>query len=1018
VPAPSSRSTEGSGKRSIPIFLGALLLALSVFLSAASAIADTPPAATVDGSPTAEYTTAHVSGTVNPSGGPSTTYWHFEYTTTPGDDSSWQFGPGGEISGPDAEGTSPVPVDGTIESLQPETEYSVRLVAENEEGANHVATEAPYPTFTTKGPVAKATVSFDPITVFTDTTAKLTGTIDPNAASDDPGFNVHYEFICEPSCAIEGFFNPGGDIAADDTSHPFETNLSGLEPNTDYDVELIARNAGGEETASRSFHTEAAAPTVETVPAFALEGGTEALLGARVNPKNTATTYWIEWGATTAYGNSAPATEDASAGAGGKAQIFSQKISGLTPSTEYHFRAVAESAEGRVEGRDMNFETAPAGPASESCGNEILRKENNSTKLPECRAYEQVSPADKNGYDAPFAIDGTSLGGTQSVDTTPEVGAANYYAAEEGGELAFESAGGFGDARSATLFNHYLSRRTVEGWTTEGLDPIRGASPKIIDTPLFRDFGRRSLRYSVFANPSKDHLAPGDNPDAEDVYLRDNATATFYTLSLEESIGAPGSNPATPPEVFEMARGLFPGLVEDGNHNYVYEWDDVHIELASVDPDGHPFEYGAFLQGWGEANGTRRIVLKDNGATGQLYMRTVDATDTHTIEISASRRSTPDPAGPGFTEVWEVSPDGSKVLFSDAEALTDDAPLGGFKALYLYDATTDTLTNITASAIGQQLLVGASGMSPDGSYVYFRSLGRFHSDENDAKEAGFFVWHNGTVTQLAPPQGNSASAEVENRPEYTGNRVSPDGRFFTFTTRLQVTAYDNTDKTAQTESGDPKRDTEVYVYDAVEDRLTCVSCNPSGAQPVGDSSPPSRPLSATPSQLVVLNDGRTFFNSSDALVPEDVNSQQDVYEWVDGRVRLLSTGVGPFATYGSASADGRDVYIATRAQLIPSDRDELADIYDARVEGGFTQPTTPSLCESIEGCHGPASSASPFTRTGSEGFSSGLKPRSPAAQRLRRALKACKHKKTKKAKVRCRRAAKKRYAKASKGRTH
>ena len=120
----AQRSSVGFS-RGIPArlpYLGFLALIVAVALGVPSAIADEPPAVTIDNSVSAEYTTAEVSGTVNPAGGPSTTYWHFEYTTTPEDEFSWQGGPGGEISGPDAEGTSPVPVSGKIEGLQPATE--------------------------------------------------------------------------------------------------------------------------------------------------------------------------------------------------------------------------------------------------------------------------------------------------------------------------------------------------------------------------------------------------------------------------------------------------------------------------------------------------------------------------------------------------------------------------------------------------------------------------------------------------------------------------------------------------------------------------------------------------------------------------------------------------------------------------------------------------------------------------------------------------------------------------------
>jgi hypothetical protein len=143
----------------------------------------------------------------------------------------------------------------------------------------------------------------------------------------------------------------------------------------------------------------------------------------------------------------------------------------------------------------------------------------------------------------------------------------------------------------------------------------------------------------------------------------------------------------------------------------------------------------------------------------------------------------------------------------------------------------------------------------------------------------------------------------------------------------------------------------------------------------------------------------------------------DVYQWKDGRVHLISSGSdGNDSFLASSSASGDDVFFLNRERLVATDRDDAADIYDARVGGGFPQAAEPSLCEGIEGCQGQGSAAPPFVDPASGSFSSPLKRLNPSAQRLRKALKACKHKKKKKAKARCRAAAKKRYAKASNGR--
>lgn len=103
-----------------------------------------------------------------------------------------------------------------------------------------------------------------------------------------------------------------------------------------------------------------------------------------------------------------------------------------------------------------------------------------------------------------------------------------------------------------------------------------------------------------------------------------------------------------------------------------------------------------------------------------------------------------------------------------------------------------------------------------------------------------------------------------------------------------------------------------------------------------------------------------FFDSYQALAPQDTNGEPDVYEWErpgkgqcsdsEGCVHLLSGGT---STQGSflldASESGDDVFFITRAQLLGADRNELYDVYDARVDG-YT-PIAPPAC-SGSGCQG------------------------------------------------------------------
>ena len=379
----------------VPVAVLCVLIGV-LALAAGSAFADAPPAVTIDAPTNVSYTTAHVSGTVNPEGGPSATTWHFEYSSEPSNEFAWSYAflASGEISGTEAEGTTPITVEGNLESLgelpglTPGAEYSVRLVAENELGANRVVTQEPYPTLKTK-PVPLPSVSFAAPSAVTGTSAHFSGEINPHAPAGNPqAFEVNWRFECTPECpALEG------SIPANNINNTVEANATGLLYNTSYEVKLIATNAGGKATQAQTFKTEAVAPEVESRPAGDFTA-TTALVGGSVDPNGSATTYTIEYANNPTFTNplSVPATENASAGSGQTPTIVSQLISGLEPNSTYYFRITAKNQVTTVVSAPQSFVTRAAEESSHSCPNEQLRSENNSTALPDCRAYELVSP--------------------------------------------------------------------------------------------------------------------------------------------------------------------------------------------------------------------------------------------------------------------------------------------------------------------------------------------------------------------------------------------------------------------------------------------------------------------------------------------------------------------------------------------------------------------------------------------------------------------------------------------------
>jgi hypothetical protein len=107
-----------------------------------------------------------------------------------------------------------------------------------------------------------------------------------------------------------------------------------------------------------------------------------------------------------------------------------------------------------------------------------------------------------------------------------------------------------------------------------------------------------------------------------------------------------------------------------------------------------------------------------------------------------------------------------------------------------------------------------------------------------------------------------------------------------------------------------------------------------------------------------------FFDSPDALVPQDTNGRYDVYEYdvAAGEVRLISSGKSSSDSYfDEATPDGSDVFFTTREPLVAEDTDTVGDLYDARVDGGIAaQVQLPSPGCAGDACQGAAGVAPGF----------------------------------------------------------
>ena len=103
---------------------------------------------------------------------------------------------------------------------------------------------------------------------------------------------------------------------------------------------------------------ESAPPTVSTLAASSVTVSS-ATLNSSVNPNSASTTIYFQYGTTASYGSTT-----LSGSIGTSSGNYGTSISGLLPSTTYHFRIVANNSTGTSLGNDLTFTTSTSAPSA------------------------------------------------------------------------------------------------------------------------------------------------------------------------------------------------------------------------------------------------------------------------------------------------------------------------------------------------------------------------------------------------------------------------------------------------------------------------------------------------------------------------------------------------------------------------------------------------------------------------------------------------------------------------------
>ncbi|MGC1852037.1 MAG: hypothetical protein WA687_06320, partial [Solirubrobacterales bacterium] len=375
-------------------------------------------------------------------------------------------------------------------------------------------------------------------------------------------------------------------------------------------------------------------------------------------------------------------------------------------------------------------------------------------------------------------------------------------------------------------------------------------------------------------------------------------------------------------------------------------------------------------------------VTSPDAGEGRIFLRSHPEQGVVPDECASGKACTlPVSTGAEGAFFWAAAGDGSTALYSEGVRTSATAELFEFD---LNEGGEPERRSVA------KRLEGVVGASEDLSHIYFASREDLTGGAIEG-EPNLYLDEGGALTYVATLGEGDVTTELGNLPydltsgevRLRTTRVSPDGTRLVFQSRAPLTGYDNTD------ANNGKADVEVFAYEAGGE-LHCISCNPSGARPVGREL--RKPFWSTPPQghgvfaaawipapeqqalhasnLVSSDGDRIFFNSHDALLPRDTNGTMDVYQWEalnkgscetedpsyfpqnGGCLNLISTGESPFESeFWEASADGDDVFFTTESSLLPQDPG-LVDLYDARVGGGFPQPIAKEPCEG-EACQSP-----------------------------------------------------------------
>lgn len=947
----------------------------------------TPPAVEALSTGPAEdvkSTGATLTGSLTPKG--AETHYYFEWGTTTAYGEKSPSPPGTDAGA----GSEPVATATELSSLTPNTSYHYRLVGTDEFGT----TTGEDRRFTTPGPPR---ITSEPTTGIGHETATINAKLDPDELASD----YHFEYGESTAYGTEVPLG-GANVPAGETPVAISAALSGLKIGVTYHFRVVSTNGDGTTLGPDQVFTTVPPALIESESAEGVSSAA-ATLRAQINPLGHGTTYFFQYGTESCATNPAACTDIPLApgeeiGESETGQIVHQRIEDLQVATTYHYRVLAINSLGTAGGPEHTITTEEA---------------ETPFALADDRAWELVSPPNKHG--APIEA------------LTREGGL--ILAAEDGDSFAYVANGSIVEepqSNRSPEMQQVISTRGAQSWSTEDIATPSSRAEGITggQAPEYQFFTPDLATALVEPAGTTEFSEPPLAPEAKQrtMYLRDDLAGAYAPIVTEANV-PPGTEfggkmhfLAATADLSHVLLRSEATLTPQPAGKGLYEWSGGTLQFVSLLPTGTPASeaelgFDSHVLAHAVSSNGERVVWtsrEEGTGAGHLYMR--DTATGETVQLDAAQ-DTIEPSK-GSAEFQTASDDASKVFFTDKQRLTADSTSestfpgkadlyecemieepSGKLACHLKDLTVDHVEGPSAAVQG--FLLGAGEGGDD---VYLVAHGVLAANENGNGEKAeaerenlYHLHYDGTqwTTTFIGELSSEDSAEWEGNKvadtAFLTARVSPNGRYLAFMSAASPTGYDNVDANPEAKGA---RDEEVYLFDANTTSLTCVSCDPTGARPVGvlDTEEAGEGLglvvdrrkdwtghwlagnipgwtaqsllSALFQSRYLSDSGRLFFNSADALVPqvstrtreEETPGRQklrvgveNVYEFepaglgscessTGGCVSLISSGgSAKESAFLEATPSGNDAFFLTAAQLLPQDTDTAFDVYDARV---------------------------------------------------------------------------------------